>query len=55
MHDIDRAAYETVLHVGDAGRGVGEYEAGFGEYEADSREYDRGPARLRTAGSPVIR
>jgi hypothetical protein len=42
MHDIDRAAYETVLHAGEAGREIGEYEGGFGEYEADSREYEGG-------------
>jgi hypothetical protein len=66
MHDIDRAAYETVLHVGENGRefgeyeggfgeyeaGFGEYEAGFGEYEADGREYEAGGTAASRSGNP---
>jgi hypothetical protein len=52
MHDIDRAAYETVLHVGEDGREVGESEAGFGEYEADGREYQAGGMAASRTGRP---
>jgi len=52
MHDIDRAVYETVLHVGEDGREVGEYEAGFGEYEGGFGEYEAGGPTAPGNGRP---
>jgi hypothetical protein len=47
MHDIDRAAYETVLHLGEDEGSFGEDEGSFGEDEADSREYEAGGPATR--------
>jgi len=51
MHDIDRAAYETVLHVGEDGREIGEYESGFGEYESFG-EYEAGGTAASRSSRP---